>query len=413
MKQKINQVKNLIYNEEVQEQLSSILKQVKETNIFEILGIENQEIKHSNILFWLLGNNSHGLGNSFFIEFLKAALKETQSNVRYYDNLKVDIEKYREYIYLIKNDKEYEVKREFQNIDIWVLDTINKYLFVIENKIDSKESNKQLKKYRQLVETQDYQGYEKYFIFLTKESIEPDEGVEDGQQNRENYLLCSYQKIYDIIESFLEANTEGRISLKQETKFILKNYQDLCIRRGIVNNDELKQLCEKIWSKKEYREALNILIENKPNDLADIFDEIIEEDPDIKRLDKQGKYKRAIMTNDLLNNRFILRLNSNIESKQIGFWKNNALVFEVFIEEDGLKWHLYFNGNSIKERSLVEEFLEKIKNVDGISNNKTILSKEDLYTMEYEEDRNDVKKGIEDGLGRIKALAKRIENHLT
>lgn len=100
MQTKIELVKKLIFNDHVQEKFHQIYKNVKLFNVFEIIGMGNQEIKHSNILAWLFGNNEHGLEYRFFTEFLKQALISTQSNVEYFSNLSIDLDKLREYIYL-------------------------------------------------------------------------------------------------------------------------------------------------------------------------------------------------------------------------------------------------------------------------------------------------------------------------
>ena len=44
-------------------------------NIFEITGLGNQEIKHSNTLAWLFGDNEHELKYQILERFLKFTLK--------------------------------------------------------------------------------------------------------------------------------------------------------------------------------------------------------------------------------------------------------------------------------------------------------------------------------------------------
>ncbi|MCP6467922.1 PD-(D/E)XK nuclease family protein, partial [Klebsiella pneumoniae] len=66
---------------------------------------------------------------------------------------------------LLLNDfDDAKVLREWNNIDLLVVSEQNQTLIVIENKIWSKESKHQLKKYQDKVE-QFYSGYEKLFIF--------------------------------------------------------------------------------------------------------------------------------------------------------------------------------------------------------------------------------------------------------
>lgn len=88
-------------------------------NIFEVLGITNAEIRHSNFLAWLLDpNGNHGMGDKFLREFVsKLGQREVVP-----ENVTVCI-----------------VRREWQHIDLLVLCQKEKYLLCVENKVFSGE----------------------------------------------------------------------------------------------------------------------------------------------------------------------------------------------------------------------------------------------------------------------------------
>src|SRR5690606_3343507 len=152
-----NQVKlleELIYNNAQLEKLESI---VDKFNIFSSLGIINQEIRHSNFLAWLLDpNETHNLSDYFKTSFLKLATSN-DSNVNP-DLSIIDID--------IIDFSNVQVLREWNKIDVLLVDEEQKIVVVIENKVDSKEHSNQLFKYKKIVES-NYPDFKKIFIYLT------------------------------------------------------------------------------------------------------------------------------------------------------------------------------------------------------------------------------------------------------
>ena len=63
-------LKEFINDKEAQEKFNAIKNSVMDFNIFEITGLGNQEIKHSNTLVWLFGDNEHGLKYQILEKFL-------------------------------------------------------------------------------------------------------------------------------------------------------------------------------------------------------------------------------------------------------------------------------------------------------------------------------------------------------
>ncbi|WP_133408305.1 PD-(D/E)XK nuclease family protein [Parashewanella tropica] len=262
---KLAKVEEFIYNDLVQDSLTELLNSVKNTNVFEIVGISHYETKHSNTLSWLFNNSNEVLSKYFFESFLKETINITKNNSRHgyaFENENL-ITKLQKYIYLPEQDRDIEILREKNDIDLLIIDKSNKFVFAIENKINHIESNGQLKKYRKYVD-RTYKSYSNYFIFLTKDESWPSNDFKGGEENNKQYLLSSYSAVSNSIAKILNRK-EADSNLTSEEKFILEHYLDMLVRKNIVPNEKLSDLCEKIW--KNHSEALQILIDHQPSGL--------------------------------------------------------------------------------------------------------------------------------------------------
>ena len=105
-------------------------------NVFDVLKIARTEIRHSNVLAWLLDpNESHGLHDFFmralFTSLVKKGVVENEPAIRL----------------LTMDRSDFSIFREWKNIDILAVSETQKTVVCIENKIDSLDSNNQLDKY--------------------------------------------------------------------------------------------------------------------------------------------------------------------------------------------------------------------------------------------------------------------------
>ena len=182
-------------------------------NLFRVLSIEHMEIKHSNILAWLLDpNENHNLGDLFLSEFLKLLVQDEEKP---FDILFLD--PYTFSVYREESSKKESSKKE-SRMDILLIsqekNTEKGTIIVIENKIYSSESEGQLQKYKEGIEKK-YPHYKKIFVFLTPDGRD---GVD------ENWLPISYQNIYEILEKILQTH---KGNLKKEVCLLLQNCQRL------------------------------------------------------------------------------------------------------------------------------------------------------------------------------------------
>lgn len=189
-------------------------------NIFEILNISHLEIKHSDVLAYLFNNKeSHNLKDTFLKEFIYEV--EAASNIDL--NLILDDS------YTIK--REYAIPKGF--VDLLLISYKHKTIIVIENKIQSKERDNQLKKYKEHFKDKGA-GYKLVFIYLTMN----DEKASDDEYISVNYTtvikslerVLRYKNYSEKIEYFLEDYLE--VLLK---KYKLKSSADLINFRKTIN----------------------------------------------------------------------------------------------------------------------------------------------------------------------------------
>jgi len=276
MNDKLKRVKEFIYEDNIQNKIYEINNHVKALNIFEISGMGHQEVKHSRTLGWFLGDKQHGLKNIFLNEFLKAAIHTTTSTSDYFIN-EVIIDKLQKYIYL-SNNKDIEILYEHQNIDILIIDNMNKIVFIVENKVFASESDEQLSKYRESIEKlYPIAEYTHFGLFLTPSGESPRLDAVNYEKNRSFYMLITYEDVKNLLEKIIRNRNHF---LSNETKLVIEHYLDLLIRSNIVPNTELEVLCKEIWKNEEYSKALDILNEykvDKYSELSDFIQEKINE----------------------------------------------------------------------------------------------------------------------------------------
>ncbi|MAO71053.1 MAG: hypothetical protein CMD02_00910 [Flavobacteriales bacterium] len=232
-KSQIQIINNFLNN--VKQDLSKISKKSNKINIFEITGMENQEIKHSNFLSWLFEFNH----NEILFDFLKKVFQHDIDLLRYTES---------------RINGPIHIYREKEDIDILIEDISNSKIFVIENKVNSSESKNQLQKYES-ISTKLYPSIDCkiYYIYLAKlDSKKPSSG---------KWALANYNDLSEVLLKYLKDNKK---KLKDEIKILIDNYLDLLKKKKIMKNKDLETLCHTIWKNSEYREALNILYDHMP-----------------------------------------------------------------------------------------------------------------------------------------------------
>ena len=209
-------------------------------NLFDVLKISRTEIRHSNVLAWLLNpNENHGFGDSIIRGFIQYVVKTFVGD----DVFKT----------LLMDCHGFVLQREWHNIDILAVSAEENFLICIENKIDSGEHDDQLNRYRKHVEDA-YPNYRKMYIYLSPDGTEA--------TDPENWCSMSYQDVLDIIES-----SRRKVKLLPDAALLVDNYVET-IRRDIVGDERLAQICAEIYAK--HQKALDLIYENKPDRASEL-----------------------------------------------------------------------------------------------------------------------------------------------
>lgn len=229
--------------------LDNISILINKFNIFDVLRIGRTEIRHSNMLAWLFDpNENHGLGDKVLVELIKLVIDKL-------DNSKICL---RTLNLLLKNNYSFNVFREYNNIDLLLISSEHNIVICIENKIDSREHNNQLARYKNFVEMT-YSEYEQYYLYLTPLGTE--------SSDLETWISISYKEIVSIIEKALIGS-----SLSSAIAMLIENYLEI-IKRDIMDKQEIKQLCNEIYLK--HKKALDFIYYNKSKEMEIIYNNLI------------------------------------------------------------------------------------------------------------------------------------------
>ena len=233
MTNEISKLQSLIANNQNLDRLEAFLN---EFNSFKILNVADHEIRHSNILAWLLDSKgNHNIGDMFLKKFLSEAII---SNENIDTTLNVfDIQ--------IMTFNDAQVKREWNNIDILIESRQNKLVVLIENKINSRESKGQLTKYYDVV-TKNYNGYDIIPLFLTLDRTPP---------SNESYGSISHINVLEIVKFIISIKKEN---LSTKVYEFIQDYIKI-LEIHTMENEQIKSLCKSIY--KEHKEALDLIIQ--------------------------------------------------------------------------------------------------------------------------------------------------------
>ena len=228
---------------------------LKNPNIFQILRITKNEIRHSNFLSWLLDpNQSHKLGDIF----LKRFLREVFSSDKFGDLDQVDVEG--------MDLSKVEIQREWKNIDILI--KLENVVVCVENKVLSKEHSDQLRRYKEIIENQ-FPNHHQTFVFLTPEG-------NTSEDESDTYEPISYEFIVESLDRIISVYGE---SLNEQVKNYIKDYITI-IKRELMGTDKLTELSKKIYQ--NHKELFDFIIDHKP-DVLDGVKSIFE-----KQIQKRG-----------------------------------------------------------------------------------------------------------------------------
>lgn len=298
--------------------LEPINAMLNEINIFDILKLDRTEIRHSNILAWLLDPAaSHGLGE----RFLKSMLMDIvdKSNLPLAKGISpIDID--------LMDLSDVSIIREFpiavqtkdgkkRQLDILIVNSRAKLVFLIENKIDSGEGEDQLKDYRDYILSTYGKDYRVILAYLTPNGQKPSDSnywvsVDYGS------VLDTLNRIYNLYKS----------NIPDRAQIYIEDYIKT-IRRKIMTDTELEQIALNVYLK--HKEALDEIFKYRPTRLGivqklifDCFSDALKNNSDIISAEKAPTNQFWFVHNDILK-----KYGRHLKTPKSGL--NSVVLFQV------------------------------------------------------------------------------------
>jgi hypothetical protein len=232
-------------------------------NIFNSLKNADYEIRHSNFIAWLLNSKgNHGKQDVFLKKFLSSVGLDRYSN------------------------QDFRVEREKWNIDILLISPT--IVIAIENKTKSKDTEKQLERYREKIK-REFPSVEKFHCYWTLTGEAPQDTEE-----AKKWGSYSYGRFVEDFKFILEPNSSDKVSI----------YLDDYITALKIRHFE-------------YVEKAKIIVQKYRGEISDIFND----------LDNINEECDAVAIKYLRDNSSFVR--------GIGFFSSNKQWLELFARASG------------------------------------------------------------------------------
>lgn len=224
-------------------------------NVFGILNIGRQELRHSDFLAFLMNTNRSGeVGKQFLRSFLSIL-------ARRYPKFGFDF-----FQFFYGDFESVSVKREYKNIDILLKFELSEksYVVVIENKVDSSEQfydnseiKGQLDKYEKIA-TEEYPDSNRIYLFLSPDRRQP---------SNKSWTAVGYDLIYSALCMVETDGTDNTV------KTLVEDYKKLLRGRFNMETDKkMKEAVLRIYNANA--DVFNFIYANLPNQvniMADII----------------------------------------------------------------------------------------------------------------------------------------------
>jgi len=227
--------------------LKKLNELLTEFNAFEVLRSSGHEIRHSNVLAWLLNpRGNHKLHTQFLEEVLRVVQDINGRKICSCNNLISHID---------SGMSECLVDREYHHRDIQLKFESVKVVVVIENKWDAGEDegddkkDGQLGRYKRDADKEFDDSWRKVFVFLTPERRRPKKS-----RDCESWGVLGYWDVCEVLDRVFAAAAYQKMPLAQ--RMFLKQYRSVIGRRVGHMKDEL-DVCDDI--SENYAEALRFI----------------------------------------------------------------------------------------------------------------------------------------------------------
>ena len=362
------------------EDLEELNNHTNQFNVFNALKLQNNEIRHSNFLGWLMTPyENHELGDYFLKEFLKSAIKNFSSD----ENTEIEL---KDIAFADLSDA--EIRREYKNIDILIISPQNNFLCIIENKIWTGEHDNQLSKYADIID-KEFSSYKKLYIFLTQGIEMECELIKRDIDNSKSvhYIPMSYKQVYEVINKVLKFKSKH---LNNEVKIFIEHYQKMIERNIMGNTDkEIVDLCRKIY--RENKAAIDLIIENSDSK-ADIFEalkEVLNERNDID-ITNIGSATIKFVPKGIPQENFKFSIDGSLltQIQIVNFMYKNVMYIEIFVGEADS------SSDSTKKRNDLKEYLTNKLGFKRFNGNdkwsytqyRTLMTMDDYFNCDNKEE---------------------------
>lgn len=231
---------------------------------FEAIGMVRQEIRHGHFLAYCLDpQRPHGFGSECIRAMLRSAAYAHQAQTGFHASGNITPLD----VHLMDFEKT-QIRREWRSIDLLAIVSDEKLIVAIELKIDSIEHSGQLGRYRERV-TQHWpaaDGWRHLFLYLTKHG---DDASDDG----DGWLALPLELVARELDGVVQ-----RQAGMPDALALLRAYLNM-LRRHHLTDEKLEELAAKLWS--QHREALQFLMERRPDAASQLFSQIYEGRNDI------------------------------------------------------------------------------------------------------------------------------------
>ena len=280
-----------------------------ELDPFQVLGIQHAEDVHSRFLKWLLDPCAgHDLGTRFIELFLRHTAQSAKemgltsgvpSEIPPADWTKT------------------EVRREWQNIDILILNRPAEFVCAVENKIRSPEDIaedgvSQLTRYRETLEAE-FPSFRRHYVFLSPAGAGP-----QTQAEVEHWIPGTYVTVHGLVNQML-ADADSQMS--GPVRAFLMQYETTLRRNIVPETSEVAKKAREMYL--QHRDAVKLMQKHKPK----------------YRVEAQGMFEKAIAARtdwkfDRKDGPWVIFTPQDLEGFQslaTGTWRNEVWPVLLFM----------------------------------------------------------------------------------
>ena len=247
------------YMEKVNVSFQFLNKFYKSEDIASIHGVDKFEIKHSNVLKWILEPKGDDAIDYMPIRNLLKIIQEKNSYYDFFNTVDLDN--------AILN--KVTIQRERYNIDVLITLKINgdDYAIVLENKLESSTHDEQLDDYKRKVENI-YPNHNKLHVLLSPGTDK--DLIEEAVKNQ--YIPITYQDVYDrILKVILELTSDSTLKLIVYFYVHTLSCYESNNLIGLIVTDEEASALESLFKDTQILTMIDTLFNNIPNSEYSVY----------------------------------------------------------------------------------------------------------------------------------------------